>query len=183
MMESTGESNLLAFQDLRWSNFFSTIFCMPENDLKIRIRKLAVELAEIAELMPEDEVRPNFPESAEQLLEKRICLACGKAIPAKKREIRGLHESCYKKTKDAIRQFKTTENQLIEAGLLAPVRVTGRPVSNPTPLDEFLLAAESQAEYGAGIALGDKAIEIAKADTAARKKKQKAETPETNKKN
>lgn len=117
---------------------------MDQNTAKRRLRSIAAELAEIAESIPETaEAEPAFPIWAAQRVDDRTCLICEKQILPSQREIRGCHDPCYKKAFEAIRQGKTTESELIAGGLLAPKRITGRPIKAVTALERFLIRTPS----------------------------------------
>ena len=70
---------------------------------------------------------PQMPTEAAQKKASRFCLKCGKRIPKDNISRRGCHEACYKALMRRIERKETSEDKLIEQGLIAPAAKGGRP--------------------------------------------------------
>ncbi|MFN7574101.1 MAG: hypothetical protein ACK56J_10510 [Planctomycetota bacterium] len=127
---------------------------MNRQELLERLVVIEKQVAAIREMLQRDE--PVFPEEAVKKLAARVCLDCGRKISEDKRNIRGLHDYCYKRVTRLIETDELSEAAAISSGLLAPRQVGGRPPSvdsaalKKVTADKFAAEIEAMEARGLG---------------------------------
>ncbi len=120
-----------------------TIARMDPNAIAEKLSSLIEELQSLHRMISEGP--GTLPAEARSMLKKRICLGCGKPIPADERSVRGNHEACWKRIQRAIEAGRMTEDEAIQNGFLAPKRTGGRPQKH-TRLSEYLRQKDTAAQ-------------------------------------
>jgi hypothetical protein len=98
---------------------------MSRQEILERLDAIEKHVRAIREAMSREE--PVFPKEAEKKYAKRLCLDCGKPIEEGRRNLRGLHEYCYKRVLRMIETDQLSEAEAIASGLIAPRQSGGRP--------------------------------------------------------
>lgn len=127
-----------------WTKFLPEFSAMDATYFAKRIDKLISELQQLREELAAGE--PEFPEWAEDLVQKRTCLGCRKKIAAGERVFRGNHEKHYRQVLRAINKGETTEHAAIEAGLLTPTGWSGHANATTGKTDAIRKHLELQAQ-------------------------------------
>lgn len=92
-----------------------------------RRRLLAIRDAIDDAIQAIDSGLPSPPGEALEKMDQGICLKCGKKIKRDQQARRYCHESCYRTLMRRIQEGETTEDQLINDGILGPKITAGRP--------------------------------------------------------
>jgi hypothetical protein len=99
-----------------------------------RLEVIEKQVRAIREAIGREE--PVFPTEAEKKYAKRICLDCGKPIEEGRRNLRGLHEYCYKRVLRMIETDQLTEAAAIASGLIVPRQPGGRPPASESAVNQ-----------------------------------------------
>lgn len=84
-----------------------------------------------------DDELPAAPDIA-QKLSGRICLQCGKVVPADEQYRRGLCVTHYEATRRKLMAREVSDSELVAHGLIAPPRSGGKSRGSKSALDEYL---------------------------------------------
>lgn len=106
-----------ASKDLKLTGKLTELFFMDTEAIAKQIDMLASGLAVLKRMVEQES--PVFPSNAQALVDKGLCLNCGKPL-GKGRPVRGNHEKCYRQTKRAIDAQVLTEFEAVEKGLFQP---------------------------------------------------------------
>lgn len=121
---------------------------MDHNDAHLvkRLSRLSVELTEIVEILTDNAEKPVFPRSAQEKVEKRICLNCGQQVPDGARYVRGLDGPCGQEIRGVIERKESTEFELIEKGLIAPPSSGGRPKKTQKSAVKLMISGKKRSK-------------------------------------
>lgn len=115
---------------------------MDTGQAKKRIESIILQLVELRDSIASDDSSEHSPisQEVEEKLENRICLFCGKKIPAKETPSRGCHSKCYQKIRRAVKEGKTTDEMAVWKGQWAPKQQGGRKSESPFDSHDYLVS-------------------------------------------